>query len=97
MDGAACAIVGFDSGESTLKMIMPFGADKEIVTTGGSEYRGDIYIDLAARWVRKITLDESVITQTIVPGPTPRMDTYAVRHLVLRLISREEFEEKLAD
>jgi hypothetical protein len=27
MDGAACAIAGYDSGESTLKMVMPLGAE----------------------------------------------------------------------
>jgi hypothetical protein len=93
VDGAACAIVGFDSGESTLKMIMPLNADKEIVTTGGSEYKGDLYIDLATRWVRKITMDEFVVTQTTMPGPMPKTDAYTVRHLLMRLISQEEFEK----
>lgn len=94
VDGAACAILAFDSGESTLKMIMPLGADKEIVTTGGSTYRGDIYIDLATRWVRKVALDESVVSQTVLPGPAPKMDAYVIRHLLLRLISASEFEQK---
>jgi hypothetical protein len=94
VDGAACAIVGYDSGESTLKMIMPLAADKEIVTTGGSEYKGDLYIDLATRWVRKVTMDEFVVTQTTMPDPLPKMDAYTVRHLLMRLISQNEFEEK---
>ena len=68
VDGAACAIVGYDSGESTLKMIMPMSADKDIVTEGGSEYVGDIYIDLATRWVRRATLDEFVVTETRLPA-----------------------------
>jgi len=93
VDDAVCAIAAYDSGESTLKMIMPLAEDKEIVTTGGSTYRGDIDIDLATRWVRKVTLDESVVTQTTVPGPTPKMDAYTIRHLLLRLISKEEFEQ----
>lgn len=92
VDGAACAIVGFDSGESTLKMIMPLAEDKEIVTTGGSEYIGDLYIDLATHWLRKVTLDEFVVTQTTIPGPMPKTDSYTVRHLLMRLISQEEFE-----
>jgi len=93
VDGAACAIVGFDSGESTLKMITLLAADKEIVTTGGSIYRGDIYLDLATRWVRKVTMDESVVTETVVPGPTPKMDAYTVRHSMIRLITKDEFEK----
>jgi hypothetical protein len=93
VDGAACAIVGFDSGESTLKMIMPLAEDKEIVTTGGSEYIGDLYIDMGTRWLRRLTLDEFVVTQTTIPGPMPKTDAYTVRHLLMRLISQEEFEK----
>lgn len=103
VDGAACAVVGFDSGESTLKMIMPMTADKDIVTVGGSEYIGDIYIDLATRWVRKVTLDEFIVTETRLPGigpaaPAPaagqgqKIQAYAIRHLLTRMVSREEFE-----
>jgi len=99
VDGAACAIVGYDSGESTLKMIMPMGADKDIVTEGGSEYVGDIYIDLATRWVRKVTLDEFVVTETRLPatgqgqGAGQKIQSYTVRHLLTRMVSKEEFEK----
>jgi len=96
VDGAACAIIGYDSGESTLKMIMPVSAGKDIVTEGGSEYIGDIFIDLATRWVRKVTLDEFVVTETRLPGagqaPGPKIQAYTVRHLVTRMVSRDEFE-----
>jgi hypothetical protein len=100
VDGAACAVVGFDSGESTLKMIMPLSADTDIVTVGGSEYLGDIQIDLATRWVRKVILDEFVGTETRLPamgqGPAAqgqKIQAYTVRHLLIRLVSREEFEK----
>lgn len=68
VDGATCAIVGYDSGESTLKMIMPQPDGQEMVTEGGSQYAGDIYIDLATRWVRKVTMDEHVVTETRLPA-----------------------------
>ena len=100
VDGAACAVIGFDSGESTLKMIMPMTADKDIVTVGGSDYLGDIYVDLATRWVRKVTLDEFVLTETSLPamgqGPAAqgqKIQAYTVRHVLIRLVSREEFEK----
>jgi hypothetical protein len=93
VDGAACALVGYDSGESTLKMIMPLGPDKDMVTVGGSEYKGDLYIDLATRWVRKVTVDEFVVTETRLPGPAPKVDSYTVRHLLLRLVRRQEFDQ----
>jgi len=97
VDGAPCAVVGYDSGESTVKMIMPMAAGQDIVTDGGSEYLGDIDIDLATRWVRRATLDEFVVTETRVPamgaaGEVRTIQAYTVRHILARLISREEFE-----
>jgi len=100
VDGAACAVVGYDSGESTLKMIMPWADGRDIVTEGGSQYAGDIYIDLATRWVRKVTMDEHVVTETRVPAPGAggaapgqRVQGYIVRHLLTRLVGREEYEK----
>jgi len=94
IDGAPCALVGYDSGESTLKMIMPTGPDKDIVTEGGSEYMGDIFIDLATRWVRRVTMGEFVVTRTTMPGPMPKIDSYTARHILMRMISREEYEKQ---
>jgi hypothetical protein len=94
VDDALCAIVGYNSGESTLRMIMPLGGGKEMETVGGSQYAGDLFIDLNTRWVRKVTMDEFVITETRFPGAAPKIDAYTVRHLLIRLISRAEFEQK---
>lgn len=99
VDGAPCAVIGYDSGESTLKMIMPQPDGKEMVTEGGSEYVGDIYVDLAARWVRKVTMDEHVVTETRLPAAAAggaagqKFPAYTVRHLLTRMIGREEFEK----
>ncbi len=100
VDGAACAIIGYDSGESTLKMIVPMSPDKNIVTEGGSEYVGDIYIDLATRWVRKATLDEHVVTETQLPAmgfgsaaPGQKFQAYTVRHILTRMVGRDEYEK----
>lgn len=93
VDGAVCALVGYDSGESTLKMIVAMGPNTDIVTTGGSEYKGDLWIDLATRWVRKVTMDEFVVSQTALPAPGQKMDAYTVRHILTRLIGREEYEK----
>lgn len=97
VDDRACAVIGFDSGESTFKMIMPMGPNMDIVTDGGSEYIGDISIDLETRWVRKITLDEFVVSETIVPvagqaGPAAaqgmKIQGYTIRHLLTRLVGK---------
>lgn len=101
VDGVACAVVGYDSGESTLHMVVPAGPERDIVTDGGSTYLGDIYIDLGTRWVRKVTLDEFVITETRLPaagagagaGPGQKIASYTVRHMTTRLVGREEFEK----
>lgn len=91
--GAPCALIGYDSGESTLKMIMPAGPGKDVVTVGGSEYKGDLFIDLATRWVRKVTMDEFVVTETSLPGTAAKINSYTVRHLLMRAVSPEEFEK----
>ncbi len=95
VDGAACALVAYDSGESTLKMIMAISKDMEILTEGGSEYKGDMYIDLATGWVRKVTLDEFVVTQTTVPNVPNKINGYTVRHILSRLVSQKDFEKEL--
>jgi len=92
VDGAACAIVAYDSGESTLRMIMPFSDGKDIETVGGSEYKGDIYVDLASCWVRKVTMDEFVVTETRLPATGPKIMAYTIRHLLMRMIDKEEYE-----
>jgi hypothetical protein len=95
IDGVPCALVGYDSGESTLKMIMRLDGDQESVTEGCSQYKGDIYIDLKTCWVRKASLDEFVVTETTVPDSPKTIDSYTVRHVLLRLIDLDEFERKL--
>jgi hypothetical protein len=97
VDGRACAVIGFDSGESTFKMIMPMGPNMDIVTDGGSEYIGDISIDLESLWVRKVTLDEFVVSETLVPvagqagaaaSQGMKIQGYTVRHLLTRLVEK---------
>jgi len=56
LDGAVCTIVGHDSEDSTLRMRMPIGVEMDVETVGGSEYKGDMYIDLKTRWLRKVTI-----------------------------------------
>jgi hypothetical protein len=94
VDSAACALITYDSGESTLKMIMPVAPGREAVTEGGSEYKGDIYVDLATAWVRRVTLDEFVITETTVPDEPANIIGYVARHILLRMVSPEEIGGK---
>ncbi|HXQ92917.1 MAG TPA: hypothetical protein VN739_07900 [Nitrososphaerales archaeon] len=87
VDGSPCALVAYDAGESNLKMIIPVSADQDSVSVGGSQYKGDIFVDLATRWVRKATLDEYLVTETSAPDSPAKINQYTTRHIILRLIS----------
>ena len=96
VDGAVCALIEYDSGESTLMMHMASASGPDTWIEGGSEYKGDIYLDLETGWVRKVTLDEFVETETVVADSTAKVNACVVRHLWLRLIGKEAFEREPA-
>ena len=84
IDGAPCALVAYDAGESKLRMITQDSEGKRSVTEGGSHYKGDLYVDLTTRWVRKATLDEYQVSQSSSAGDASRTDEYTVRHILLK-------------
>lgn len=90
---ATCAIVGFDSGESSFKMIVNLSPDMEIQSVGGSHYKGDIYINLATKWVQKIVMDEIVVSEVILPFPPNKVNTVAERNITIRNVSEYGFEQ----
>jgi len=96
VDDRPCALVNYDSGESTLRMAFIQGKGEDMVMEGGSEYTGDLYIDLESGWVRKVTLNESVVTQTNTAGRPNKIPGYTVRHILLRLMSQGEFEKPIS-
>ena len=96
VDDRPCALVNYDSGESTLRMAFIQGNGEDVMMEGGSQYLGDIYIDLASGWVRKVTLNESVVTQTSTESQPNKIPGYTVRHILLRLISQEDFEKPIS-
>lgn len=91
VDQAPCALVGFDSGESSFKMIIRPMPDMEIPTIGSSHYKGDIYIDLATKWVRKVIMDENVVAETSLPFPPNKVNSVTERSTVIENISEAEF------
>jgi hypothetical protein len=96
VDQRPCALVNYDSGESTLRMAFIRGDSEDLMTEGGSEYQGDLYIDLTSGWVRKVTLNEFVVTQTSTASRPNKVPGYTVRHILLRLISQQEFEQSIS-
>jgi hypothetical protein len=96
VDDRPCALVNYDSGESTLRMAFIQGQSEDVVMEGGSEYTGDLYIDLESGWVRKVTLNESVVTQTNTESLPNKIPGYTARHILLRLIGQQDFEKPIS-
>jgi len=92
--GAACAMVGFDSGESSFKMTVKPMPDMEVRTVGSSHYKGDIYIDLSTNWVQKVTMDELVVAESTLPMPPGKVNAVIERNIVIRNVSAEEFARR---
>ena len=92
--GTTCAIVAFDSGESSFKMTLKPMPNMEVRTIGSSHYKGDIYIDLLTNWVRKVTMYELVVTEVTLPMPPNKINSVIERDIVVRNISAAEFARR---
>jgi len=77
------AIIGFDSGESSFKMIMKLTDALEVVTIGRSHYCGDIYKGLSSNWAQKICFNETVISETTLPMPPNKIHSVAERTITI--------------
>lgn len=86
-----CTLIGFDSGESSFKMIVKPTPDFEVVAVGSSHYMGDIYKDLVSNWVQKVTFDEMVVTEATMPMPPNKVNAVVERNVVIRNVSEAEF------
>ena len=92
--GATCAMVGYDSGDSSFKMMVKPMPNMEVKTTGSSHYKGDIYIDLASQWVRKATMYELAVTETKLPMPPNKINAVIERDILIRNVTAQEFTGK---
>ncbi len=90
-----CAIIGYDSGESTFKMIMVPMPDVKTETNGSSHYWGDIYKSTATRWVQKVHMTEVVHSETTLPFPPGKVHSNVERSLLIRNVSHQEFEAEV--
>ena len=86
----ACALLGYDSGESSFYMLMKPMANMEITTKGSSHYWGDIYKDLASGWIQKATLHEMVVSQTTIPGMTTKTNSVVERSIVIKNVHKKK-------
>ena len=86
VDGSPCALIGYDAGESNLKMVIPVSDNRVSLSEGGSQYKGDMYVDLVTHWVRRATLDEYMVIETSTPDSSSKLYQYTTRHISLKSI-----------
>ena len=92
LDDRPCAILGFDSGDCPWVMPMTYMPVMNLKTIGNSNYRGDIYLDLESKWVRKLEMILSEITVTSMWG-LPVDKSIPVSTLAIRAMSKDEFAQ----
>ena len=86
-----CAILEYDSGESSFLMLTKPMANMEVTTKGGSHYWGDIYKDLTSGWIQKAGLHELVVSETIVPGLNNKINSVIERSINIKNVPRLNF------
>jgi len=89
VDKAPCAIVAFDSGQSSFQMLLNPMPNMEVRSVGASHYKGDIHIDLASRWPRKVTMDELVVAESTVPMLPNKMTAVIERNTLIRNVTNK--------
>lgn len=95
LKNSVCAMINYDSGESSFNMLMKIPPELEIKTVGSSHYKGIIYKNLKTNWVEKVTMDEFVLTETILPFPPNKINAATERTLTVENVSEKRFTEEL--
>lgn len=85
-----CALVDYDSGESSFTMKMKPAPTMEIGVVGSSHYKGDIYKDLRTGWVKRATMSELVVSEITLPMPPNKVNTVIERTILLQNVSADE-------
>jgi hypothetical protein len=94
VDGVACAIVRFDSGDSSFKFLINPTPDMNIKTVGAAHYWGDLYIELESRWVRKVAMGEMTVSKVTL-GSQKDINSVMERSTTIRAMDKDEFESHL--
>jgi hypothetical protein len=92
LDDVPCAIVGYDSGESSLQMNTEPMPGMRVDIVGTSHYFGDIYIDLESMWVVLADMEEFVVTNVMM-GPQKVGGQPVERTVVIRAATAAEVGE----
>ena len=92
VDGVACAIVEFDSGDSSFKFRINPTPDMEIKTVGAAHYWGDLHIELDSRWVRKIAMGELTVSKVTL-GNQKDIKSVMECRTTISAMDRDKFEK----
>jgi len=90
--GKPCALVGFDSGESSFKMLLEPMPCMNMQAVGRSHYFGDIYQDLETGNTLHVDLVEVVATEASLPMPPNKINDVVERKLIIQAISPEDYQ-----
>ncbi|PWU04077.1 MAG: hypothetical protein C5B52_02080 [Bacteroidetes bacterium] len=91
IDKNPCAILGYDSGESSFVMLMTPMPNFQIKTTGSSHYWGDIYKSLHDGWIRNASLHEIVVSETELPGNGQKIHSIIERQIKIAGSAKQIF------
>ena len=91
MNKKSCAILEYDSGESSFYMLTKPMVNMEVNTKGSSHYWGDIFKDLSTGWIQKASLHELVVSETIVQGLNNKIHSVIERSIEIKNVARINF------
>jgi len=83
IDSSLCAIISVDSGASSFRMLTNPAPEAKLSTEGSSHYWATIYKDVDTMWIRRATLTELVVSETVLPGTASPVHGVAERSIVL--------------
>ncbi|MEO7766498.1 MAG: hypothetical protein ABIS01_03690 [Ferruginibacter sp.] len=90
VNNKTCAILEYDSGESSFTMVVKPMANMEVKTKGSSHYQGDIYKDLNGGWIQRATMRELVVSETVVPG-FDKINSVIERNITINNVAKNGF------
>ena len=97
VNDATCALVNFDSGESSFKMKMIPAPGMEVNTVGSSHYKGMLFINTKTFWVEKVVMDEFVLSETQIPASPNKINSAVERNTLIKNVSESEFAKAMAE
>jgi hypothetical protein len=92
VDGVACALVGFDSGDSSFRFAVNPTPDTEIKTVGAAHYWGDLHIELDSGWVRKVAMGELTVSKVTL-GSQKDIRSVMERSTTIRALDKDELDK----